>query len=221
MTYQAPIFGLAGGFAQGAFQGTSIQKTYSMGVNYNRIFSPDVDQRVPRGRGALSQRCASDRLRHHRLQGHRHPGRQHRFTGPAAWRASIINGGFSTPLVGYVNSLPWSRAEANISVVNSWTKTVGNHTIKWGVDYRRLRDDLLQTQTINPRGLFNFNTAQTSLNPGPGGVAPKTGRVNNMASFLLDQPSDGGRDIAAYFPAFARQPALRCSCRTSGRYRPS
>jgi hypothetical protein len=78
---------------------------------------------------------------------------------------------------------------------------LGNHTIKWGVDYRRLRDDLLQTQTINPRGLFNFNPSQTSLNPGPGGVAPKTGSVNNMASFLLDQPSDGGRDIAAYYPA--------------------
>ena len=59
----------------------------------------------------------------------------------------------------------------------------------------------MQTQTINPRGLFNFNTAQTSLNPGAGGVAPKTGPVNDMASFLLDQPSDGGRDIAAYFPA--------------------
>ena len=27
------------------------------------------------------------------------------------------------------------------------------------------------------------------------------GLVNNMASFLLDQPSGGGRDIAAYFPA--------------------
>ena len=42
VVYQAPIFGLAGGFAQGAFQGTSIQKTYSMGVNYNRIFSPTL-----------------------------------------------------------------------------------------------------------------------------------------------------------------------------------
>ena len=94
-------------------------------------------------------------------------------------------------------------------MVNSWTKTVGNHTIKWGVDYRRLRDDLLQTQTINPRGLFNFDTAQTSLNPGPGGTQPKTGLVNNMASFLLDQPSDGGRDIAAYFPALRGQSVLR------------
>ena len=200
MTYQAPVFGLAGGFAQGAFQGTSIQKTYSMGVNYNRIFSPTLISELRVG------------VAHYHNDAHQTdygttaskdigiPG-----VNIDSWTSGLasinINGGFSTPLVGYVNSLPWSRAEANISVVNSWTKTMGNHTIKWGVDYRRLRDDLLQTQTINPRGLFNFNTAQTSLNPGPGGVAPKTGMVNNMASFLLDQPSDGGRDIAAYFPA--------------------
>jgi hypothetical protein len=200
VVYQAPVFGLAGGFAQGAFQGTSIQKTYSMGVNYNRIFSPTLISEFRVG------------------VAHYHSDALNSDYGTAAstavgipgvniddWTSGLasiqLNGAFSNPLVGYVNSMPWHRAEANISVVNSWTKTIGNHTIKWGVDYRRLRDDLLQTQTINPRGLFNFNAAQTSLNPGSGGVAPKTGLVNNMASFLLDQPSDGGRDIAAYYPA--------------------
>ena len=99
-------------------------------------------------------------------------------------------------MVGYSASIPWHRAEANIDLVNTWTKTMGNHTIKWGADYRRLRDDLLQTQTINPRGAFNFQPAQTSLEG-----RRQTSSVNNFASFLLDQPNDGGRDIAAYFPA--------------------
>jgi hypothetical protein len=197
---QAPVFGLAGGFAQGAFQGTSIQKTYSMGVNYNRIFSPTLISEFRVG------------------VAHYHSDALNSDYGTAAstavgipgvniddWTSGLasiqLNGAFSNPLVGYVNSMPWHRAEANISAVNSWTKTIGNHTIKWGVDYRRLRDDLLQTQTINPRGLFNFNPSQTSLKPDSGGTAPKTGLVNNMASFLLDQPSDGGRDIAAYYPA--------------------
>ena len=172
-----------------------------MGVNYNRIFSPTLISEFRVGVAHYHNDALPDRLRH-RLPPRTSASRASTsIPGPAAWPASISTAAFSTPLVGYVDSLPWSRAEANISVVNSWTKTVGNHTIKWGVDYRRLRDDLLQTQTINPRGLFNFNTAQTSLNPGPGGTAPKTGSVNNMASFLLDQPSDGGRDIAAYFPA--------------------
>ncbi len=200
VTYQAPVFGAAGGFAQGAFQGTSIQKTYSMGANYNRIFSPTLITELRVGvahyhNDALQTDFGTTASKDVGIPG----------VNIDQWTSGLasiqLNGVFSNPLVGYVNSLPWHRAEANISVVNSWTKTVGNHTIKWGVDYRRLRDDLLQTQTINPRGLFNFNTAQTSLNPGPGGAAPKTGPVNNMASFLLDQPSDGGRDIAAYFPA--------------------
>ena len=69
------------------------------------------------------------------------------------------------------------------------------------MDFRRLRDDLLQTQTVNPRGLFSFGTAQTTLNPGSGGTAPSTGSANDFASFLLDLPSSGGRDIAAYYPA--------------------
>ena len=197
---QAPVFGLAGGFAQGAFEGTSIQKTYSMGVNYNRIFSPTLISEFRVGVAHYHSDAMNSDYGTTASTAVGIPG-----VNIDAWTSGLasinVNGGFSTPLVGYVNSMPWHRAEANISVVNSWTKTVSNHTIKWGVDYRRLRDDLLQTQTINPRGLFNFNTAQTSLNPGSGGVAPKTGLVNNMASFLLDQPSDGGRDIAAYFPA--------------------
>jgi hypothetical protein len=37
VVFQAPVFGLAGGPAQGAFQGTGVQRTYSGGLNYNRI----------------------------------------------------------------------------------------------------------------------------------------------------------------------------------------
>jgi hypothetical protein len=198
--YQAPIFGAAGGFAQGAFEGTGIQKTYSAGINYNRIFSPTLIAEFRVGAAHYHNDALNADYGTTASQNVGIPG-----VNIDQWTSGLasinINGGFSTPLVGYSASVPWHRAEANIDVVNTWTKTKGNHTIKFGVDYRRLRDDLLQTQTINPRGLFNFNTAQTSLNPGPGGTAPKTGLVNDMASFLLDQPSDGGRDIAAYFPA--------------------
>jgi hypothetical protein len=200
VVFQAPIFGQAGGFAQGAFEGTSIQKTYSMGVNYNRIFSPTLIGEFRAGvahyhNDALNADYGTTASKDIGIPG----------VNIDQWTSGLasvnINGGFSTPLVGYSASVPWHRAEANIDLVATFTKTLGNHTVKWGADFRRLRDDLLQTQTINPRGSFNFGTAQTSLNPGAGGVQPKTGLVNNMASFLLDQPSDGGRDIAAYFPA--------------------
>jgi hypothetical protein len=37
--FQAPMFGIAGGPAQGNFEGNGIQNTYSLGLNYNRFFS--------------------------------------------------------------------------------------------------------------------------------------------------------------------------------------
>ena len=40
VVFQAPVFGVtAGGPAQGSFEGTGIQRTYSAGLNYDRIFS--------------------------------------------------------------------------------------------------------------------------------------------------------------------------------------
>ncbi len=74
-----------------------------------------------------------------------------------------INDGFSNPLTGYSASLPWIRAEANVDIVNTWTKTIGNHTIKWGGDLKRVRDDLLQDQTFSPRGIYYFGAQQTAL----------------------------------------------------------
>ena len=198
--YQAPIFGLAGGWAQGAFEGTGIQKTYSAGINYNRIFTPTLIAEFRVGATHYHNDALNSDYGTNASQAIGIPG-----VNIDQWTSGLasinLNGVFSNPMVGYSASIPWMRAEALINVVNTWTKTLGNHTVKWGVDFRRLRDDLLQTQTVNPRGLFSFGTAQTTLNPGAGGTAPSTGSANNFASFLLDLPSSGGRDIAAYYPA--------------------
>jgi hypothetical protein len=111
-----------------------------------------------------------------------------------------INGGFSNPLIGFSASLPWIRSETNIDFANTWTKILGNHTIKFGVDLRRIRDALLQEQTFSPRGLYTFNDGQTALNTGAG--ASKTSFTNNFASFLLDVPGQAGRDLATFFPNY-------------------
>ena len=63
-------------------------------------------------------------------------------------------GAFTAPLVGFSASLPWERTEANIDLVDNVTKTHGNHTFLIGFDMRRIRNDLLQTQTYSrPRHL--------------------------------------------------------------------
>jgi Carboxypeptidase regulatory-like domain len=193
---QAPIFGAAGGPGPGgAFQGTGVQKTYSTGINWNHIFSPTflVETRV----GVAHYHNAAQ---------------QSDFGTTAATSIGIpginvseftsgmvgVNGPFSNPMVGYSASLPWIRAEANIDFVNNWTKIYGNHSFKFGFDMRRLRDDLLQTQTYSPRGLYSFGTSQTG-NPADSSV----GWANTMGSLLLDLPNSGsGRDFSIVFPTF-------------------
>ena len=65
-----------------------------------------------------------------------------------------------------------------------------------GSELRRIRDDLLQTQTYSPRGLYRYLRPQTSI---PGA---STGFGIRFASFLLDLPDEVGRDLPIIFPAY-------------------
>ena len=196
VVYQAPLFGLAGGPGPStAFMGTGTQKTYSSGINYDRVFSSTLVAEFRLGvahyhNEALNSDYGTPAANNIGIVG----ANVDQWSSGMSW--ININGGVTNPLVGYSASLPWKRAEANFNAVNIWTKIKGNHTIKWGADLRRLRDDLLQTQTFSPRGRFEFDVAQTSL---PGA---KNGFGNSFASFLLDQPSLVGRDLATYFPTY-------------------
>jgi hypothetical protein len=196
VVFQAPIFGATGGGpAQGNFEGTGTQKTYSGGINYDRVITPTL---LTEARLAVSHY-------HNEAQPSDYgsndatnigiPGVNiNQFTSGMV--GIQINDGFSNPLLGYSASLPWIRAEVNVDAVNTWTKMIGNHTLKWGVDLKRVRDDLLQDQTYSPRGIYYFGNQQTSI---PGA---KVGVGNDMASFLLDVPYQVGRDINTYFPAY-------------------
>ena len=101
-----------------------------------------------------------------------------------------LGGGLPTTLVGSGASYPWDRGETNVDIVNNWSRVLGNHSIKFGGEFRRVRDDLLQGQSFGQRGVFTFNDGTTALNGGP-----KTGIANYMASFLLDVPNSAGRDV--------------------------
>jgi hypothetical protein len=195
VVFQAPAFGIAGGAAQSAFAGTGVQKTYSGGINYNRVFSTTLVSEFRLGASHYNNVAQNADYGTNASTSLGIPGvNLDEFSSGLV--GINLNNGFSNPLVGYSASLPWVRAEASINIVNTWTKTAGNHTIKWGVDIRRLRDELLQMQTFSPRGVYNFGDGQTST---PGA---KTSFFNNMASFLLDLPSGAGRDLATYFPAY-------------------
>ena len=197
--YQAPIFGFAGGPAQGAFEGTGIQNTYSSGINWDRVWTPTL----------ISEFRIGVAYYHNTAQPTDYGANDSTTLGVPGVNLDQFTSGmvgvnlggiYSGPMIGYSPSLPWTRAEANILVADTLTKIIGNHTIKFGADLRRVRDDLLQDQTFSPRGVFNFADGQTATKIN--GAGTKTSFYNNMASFLLDLPSRAGRDTGTYFPAY-------------------
>jgi hypothetical protein len=109
-----------------------------------------------------------------------------------------IGNSMSSPLVGFAASLPWDRSEATVEFAGVFTKVAGNHTIKFGEDFRHTRDFLLQTQDNGgPRGQFQFRANQTSI---PSDAAATAGFANGFASFLLDVPSLVQRDLKVTDP---------------------
>jgi hypothetical protein len=206
--FQGPIFGLGGGPAQGNFEGTGIQNTYSTGINYNRFFSNTLVAEFRVGVAWYHNEAHNTDFGTNTSQTLGIPGvNLDQITSGIV--GITINGGFSNPLIGFSASLPWIRSETNIDFANTWTKIIGNHTVKFGADLRRVRDALLQEQTFSPRGLYTFNDGQTALNCTAvvATQCPKVGSsptsfTNDFASFLLDVPGQAGRDLATFFPNY-------------------
>jgi len=199
--FQAPIFGLGGGPAQGNFEGTGLQNTYSIGLNYNRLFSNTLVAEFRVGVAWYHNEAHNSDFGTTASADLGIPGvNLDPITSGIVGVTIANNRGFSNPLIGYSASLPWIRSETNIDFANTWTKILGNHTLKFGVDLRRVRDALLQEQTFSPRGLYTFADGQTALNTGSG--TSKTSFTNDFASFLLDVPNQAGRDLATFFPNY-------------------
>ncbi len=186
--------GIYGGFRNGGFGGTGPARTQSAGLTYSRVLSPTLvwESRV----GLIRNR--NDALNSDRgLRTSEEIGI--RGVNIDEWTSGLtqINiNGYSAPMVGFSPSMPWARAVTSFGIVNNFSKTFSKHIVRFGVDIRRERNDLLQTQTFNPRGRFQYNPAQT-------GTTTDTRRnfANSFAAFLLDVPSESGRDFPFVFPA--------------------
>ncbi|HWY44907.1 MAG TPA: TonB-dependent receptor [Candidatus Sulfotelmatobacter sp.] len=198
--FQAPIFGLGGGPAQGNFEGSGIQNTYSIGLNYNHFFSNTLVAEFRAGVAWYHNEAHNSDFGTNTSDTLGIPGVNLDPITSGIVGIQINGGVLSNPIIGFSASLPWIRSETNIDFANTWTKILGNHTVKFGVDLRRIRDALLQEQTFSPRGLYTFNDGQTALNTGAG--ASKTSFSNNFASFLFDVPGQAGRDLATFFPNY-------------------
>ncbi len=186
-TFQGPAFGLAGGPGNSAATGTN--HVYNTALEYTHLFSPklftDVRVGVDHYRNSLRQTDYGTNA----STAAGIPGvNVSPFTSGLS---QITVNGYSAPLVGYSASFPWDRGETNISAANNWTRILGNHSVRFGVEIRRVRDDLTQGQTFGPRGAFTYLDGQTGLNV----RGNKTSFGNDFASFLLDLPNLVGRDV--------------------------
>jgi hypothetical protein len=199
VTFQQAAFGASlGGPQGGGFEGTGNQKSYSTGVNYDHVFSPTFLTEVRVGMAHLGNSAQPNDYGSNDATAIGVPGVNIAGQSFTSGQVAVTLGGvFSSPIIGYSASVPWIRAESNFDMVNNWTKIVGNHTFKWGADVRRIHDDLLQDQTFSPRGAYTFADVQTS-----DGNSPGTTVANNIASFLLDYPSQAGRDLNTFFPRY-------------------
>ena len=189
-----PNGGIYGGPHNSGFQGSGPSRNQSPGINYSHILSPSLvtELRI----GIVRNRNEAINI-DHGLTTSRDLGIPN--VNLDDWSSGLTEiriDGYDNPVVGFVNSLPWKRSVTNFNYVSNWTKTKSTHIIKWGFDIRRERQDLLQTQTFNPRGRFQFTAGPTSLNGDP-----RTSFGNAFAAFLLDQPNQIGRDLAIIFPA--------------------
>jgi outer membrane receptor protein involved in Fe transport len=211
---QAPIFGIAGGPAQGNFEGSGIQNTYSIGLNYNRFFSNTLVTEFRVGVAWYHNEALNTDFGTNTSQTLGIPG-VNLDKGITSGIVGVTINGLITgnpPLIGFSASLPWIRSETNIDFANTWTKILGNHTLKFGGDLRRIRDALLQEQTFSPRGLYTFADGQTARNCPLGDTSPScpttkagasaTSFANDFASFLFDVPNQAGRDLATFFPNY-------------------
>jgi len=200
-TFQAPTFGaFLGGPFGGGFQGVGTQSSYSTGVNYDHVFSSTLFTQARFGVAHLRNNAQPSNYGSNDADALGIPGvniNQFSSGQVGIFLTGFGQSGADNPLIGYSASVPWIRGESNIDFVNNWTKIIRNHTIKFGGDLRRVRDDLLQDQTFSPRGIFRFADQQTSDASSSG-----TNLGNNVASFLLDQPSQVGRDVNTFFPAY-------------------
>jgi hypothetical protein len=205
--FDPPIYGVRGGGIRD-FAGTGIQRATNGAVNYTRVWSPSLVTEVRTGIMYYRNDAQNADIKLKTAEEIGIPGvNVSDFTGGIS---NIQINGFSNPVVGYSASLPWERGETNLNFIVNNTKIIGNHTIKFGVDYRRNRDELLQNQTFNPRGRFNFREGTTILAVRNAAGQLTTGSAqsfaNSFASFLLDVPNELGRDLPLIFPTFLQRP---------------
>jgi outer membrane receptor protein involved in Fe transport len=96
--------------------------------------------------------------------------------------------GYECPTIDHDTVFPMS---------DTWTKSFGKHSLKWGGDFQRTRNDRFHVQgagSVGPRGVFEFSDTTTENYLGSAGGSPLGlygSAVNAFASFSVGEPRRG------------------------------
>jgi outer membrane receptor protein involved in Fe transport len=181
LTSDLPSFGALGGPSTGGIATSSSGpgKNHSVSVNLTHVFSPKLITefrfgyvRVHITGGVPSEENLGNTLG---IPGTNLGGDF--FSANGIPRIAIDSYSF----LGSAATLPFDIKENSYNIVNNWTRIVGNHTIRFGADIRKLRLDKSQASG-NPRGQFTFTGGLTTRS-GVGALG-----VNGLAAFLLGLP---------------------------------
>ena len=185
-------YGDWGGPLGGGFMATGTNMTYSTAANWTHTFSNTFLMEARGGTSyyhneALTTANGQNLAEQVGIKG---VNLDEWTSGPTT--INIANG-YGNFVLGYVGSLPWDRWERTWELSTTLTKVLNNHTFKFGGNFRKNSDKLLQTQdNQGPRGGFSFSGAQTGSTAD---TAANSGIANSFASFLLDLPSGMARDL--------------------------
>src|SRR3989442_3150673 len=156
-------YGIYGGPTNDGFAGSGTQNTISTAANYTRTFSSTL---IFEGRFGVSWYHNVAISQAAGLKTSDEVGIKNINTDDFSSGLTTINiqNGFSTPTLGFSNSLPWDRGETTYVGSGIITKIRGNHTFKFGEEIHKNRDFLLQIQDQGGvRGHFDFNGNRTGL----------------------------------------------------------
>lgn len=130
-------------------------------------------------------------------------------SGSPGFIFDMLPGGNSNPATGTAGmqvgaglginrcNCPLTEREDQFQIVNNWTRVMGNHTIKVGVDLRYGRNLRVPSDT-DRAGIFHFNTGQTSWPSIPKdakGNAQSPGGLG-FASYMLGEVGSFGRYVS-------------------------
>ena len=87
--------------------------------------------------------------------------------------------------LGNAATMPFKIADTAANLVSNWNYQRGNHSIRWGMDFRNLILNTYQA-SADPRGVYAFNTTVTSAVVN--GRSTTTDSSNALAAFLLGLP---------------------------------